>query len=323
MVPPVLPLLDSPTRINTPRDYFPGIAYIGFSFLPHPAYAGIENLMNPVYGLNITFTNILLADSSNLHDSDTTPQEYLLLHPHCTIQQQQSNSIFIGMNTTPINVHNFAHFGQTSFPKPTAIPQAVPTILSPAAAANTTTTTNALNQQCVAIFNQQTNILQQQSKMLTNLNQSKTSPQTLHPYIPMKFNTLANNRYTFNHTHCRTHTPAQLTLLHSANITPSRQMRYVIDNASYPASSFLTHNGTYFVFTNLGASSKEDFCSTINQCKDTTPYAFYEWYKNFWRTVHNTENTATHTHHALTQNALTHVDSPSATLTPTISLPHS
>eukprot|EP00536_Pseudo-nitzschia_multiseries_P014094 jgi/Psemu1/37525/gm1.37525_g len=57
---------------TTKRAYYPEIACIIFSFLSHPAYAGIEHLMNPAYGLNINFTDILLADGSNLHDSANT-----------------------------------------------------------------------------------------------------------------------------------------------------------------------------------------------------------------------------------------------------------
>eukprot|EP00536_Pseudo-nitzschia_multiseries_P011911 jgi/Psemu1/30471/gm1.30471_g len=301
-MPPVSPLPDSPTIIDTSHAYFPEIACIDFSFLPNPAYAGVEYLMSPIYG-NIKFTHILLADGSNLRDSNTTfpyLKDRLLKKvcdnafntqdkstialltdcftftapfdnskaskPLCTIRSLERamhfvtktncnttdiilyihinwSSIFINMNPTPINVHNFAHFGQTSFPKTHYHPS------SPS------------NQQFVALFNQQTtsNIVQQQSKMLTNLNQPKTSPQTLHRYIPMKFDTIANDRYTFSsHTHYRFHTPDQLTLLHDANITPPHQMSYVIDSA-YPASSFPKHYGTYFVLTNFGTSSEKNF----------------------------------------------------------------
>eukprot|EP00536_Pseudo-nitzschia_multiseries_P018039 jgi/Psemu1/53833/gm1.53833_g len=256
----------------TPRDYYPEIAHINFCFLPHPAYASIEHLMKSIYGPNIKFTDILLNDGSNLSDFVTTIpnlKNRLLENIHnnalgtrgsCSDNPPDWSSIFIGMDVSPINLHNFEHF---------------------AAAATATTTTNTLNQQFVALFNQLTIILQQQSKMLTNINQSRTSPQTLHPCIPMKFDTIANNcYYTFNHTHYRFHTPDQLNLLHNANITPPRQMRYII-NSTFPASSFFTRDGAYFVLNNLGASSKKNFRSTINWCKDTIPYALYEWCKTF------------------------------------------
>eukprot|EP00536_Pseudo-nitzschia_multiseries_P010464 jgi/Psemu1/26030/gm1.26030_g len=71
---------------TTPRAYYPEIAYINVSLLPHPAYAGIEHLMNPVYGLNINFTNILLADGSSLRDSATTItylKDHLLDNIYC------------------------------------------------------------------------------------------------------------------------------------------------------------------------------------------------------------------------------------------------
>eukprot|EP00536_Pseudo-nitzschia_multiseries_P008599 jgi/Psemu1/20795/gm1.20795_g len=261
-------------QVNTPCAYYPGI------------YTGIENLMNPIYGLNINFTNILRADASNLRDSPTMLVPYLknrLLENICnntfsaqgmlnitlltdhftltvsfdnskaskplhTIKSLECNMQFVTKTYhSTTNLMLFIHINwssifidmNTSFPKLTTIPQPVPTIANPAPATTTTTTTtttNTLNQQFY---------LQQESKMLTNVNQSKTSsPQTIHPYIPMKFDTIANDRYMFNHTYYRFHTPDQLTLLHDANITPPHQMRYVIYSAYYLASSFLTHNDT-------------------------------------------------------------------------------
>eukprot|EP00536_Pseudo-nitzschia_multiseries_P005219 jgi/Psemu1/11993/gm1.11993_g len=289
-----------------------------------PSQVSPPHLTNPIYGLNINFTNILLSDGSkNLSDSANTithrksklleniqnnnhafntphKTKIVLLtycftlaalfdkntkasKPICTINNLERAIIFIDMNVTPIDVHNFDHLGNTSSPKPTTIPPTIPTIPNPAAAAAAPPTTrNTSNQQFVALFNQQTNISQQQCKILTNLNQSKTGPQTLHPKVPMKSDTVANSQYTFNHTHYQYqyHTLDQLTLLHNANITPPHKMHYAIDIV-FPATSFLTHDGTYFILTNLGASSKKTFCSTINQCKDTTPYAFYEWYRTF------------------------------------------
>eukprot|EP00536_Pseudo-nitzschia_multiseries_P002594 jgi/Psemu1/5830/gm1.5830_g len=239
----VPPLDDTPpgtpgSQVKKNHDYYyPEIDYIDFSFLSHPAYTGIEHLMNPTYGLNIKFTEILLDDGFNLSDSiamipniknslilenicnnafntqDTSTIALLTncftltapfdnskaSKPLCTLNNLERTMQFFTKNTCstassltyvpPTGVHNFKHFGQTSFPKPTTIPHAIPTTPNPAAA-TTTTTTNASNQQFLSLFNQQTSILQQQSKMLTNLNQSKTSPQTLHPYIPMKFDTV-------------------------------------------------------------------------------------------------------------------------------------
>eukprot|EP00536_Pseudo-nitzschia_multiseries_P015147 jgi/Psemu1/41435/gm1.41435_g len=168
---------------------------------------GIENLMNPIYGLNINFINILFADGSNLHDSITmisclkeqlldnicinsfnTPDtaKIALLTNHFTLMVPFDNikrskpmhiinnlecaiHIFINMSITPISIHNFDLFAiLTSFPKPTTQPPAIPTVPNPAAAA-TAKTGNPLNQQFLALFNQQANILQHQSKLLTSL----------------------------------------------------------------------------------------------------------------------------------------------------------
>eukprot|EP00536_Pseudo-nitzschia_multiseries_P004300 jgi/Psemu1/9665/gm1.9665_g len=261
--------------------------------------AGIENLMSPVYGLNIRFTGIPFADGSNLLDSanmisslkewlldnictnffstpDTTTIALLVeclmlmvpfknskaskplrtinnlgraMHTKATCPHHNKDlalflnvnwtNIFIDMNATPINVHNFEVFGITSLPKPATQPPALPTLPNPA---TTKTTTTTLNQQFVALFNQQTNILQQQSKLLTNLTPSRTTPQTLHPYILLKFNTVANNQYTFTYTHYFYHTPGQPAIIQTQTSIHCTKCGKSLTPPSWsPASSLSTN----------------------------------------------------------------------------------
>eukprot|EP00536_Pseudo-nitzschia_multiseries_P004306 jgi/Psemu1/9690/gm1.9690_g len=127
-------------------------------------------------------------------------------------------------------------------------------------------------------------------------------PQTLPPDVTMKFDTIANEQYTFNHTHYHYHTLDQLTLLHDANITPPRKMRYVINN-TFLATSFLR---------TLVALSTDARRPPHTHSTNGTGYSRHT----------DTANTATHIH-ASTPHAHIHADSPLATLMQTISLPHS
>eukprot|EP00536_Pseudo-nitzschia_multiseries_P017282 jgi/Psemu1/50173/gm1.50173_g len=113
----------------------------------------------------------------------------------------------------------------------------------PPAAPATTPTPNTTSQQFINLFN-------------------NTAQQTIHPYVSLKFTSKTNNS---NHTHYQYLTPDSLSLIQDPSLAPLRQI-------------FLTRDITYFIFIDLGASSEKSFHSTVNKCKDTTPYAFYEWY---------------------------------------------
>eukprot|EP00536_Pseudo-nitzschia_multiseries_P011415 jgi/Psemu1/28834/gm1.28834_g len=168
-----------------PFDFLP--SWINFSFLPHPTYPGMECLMNPVYGLNIEFTNILAGNGSNHHNSSTTrisslkdtlidniclkafntPDKTTIMllallansnrRPLCALNNLERamqynltlflfvnwTTIFIDMNTTPIDIHNCN----------TIIPTVTP--INPAA------TPNAVTQKFINLFNCQDNSINQ------------------------------------------------------------------------------------------------------------------------------------------------------------------
>eukprot|EP00536_Pseudo-nitzschia_multiseries_P009770 jgi/Psemu1/24218/gm1.24218_g len=72
-----------------------------------------------------------------------------------------------------------------------------------------------------------------------SINKSRTTQQTIHPYVPLlKFTSEVNDCCNFNHTHYRYHTPpGHLSLILSPSHDPSRQMQYILNPST---DTFLT-----------------------------------------------------------------------------------
>eukprot|EP00536_Pseudo-nitzschia_multiseries_P003980 jgi/Psemu1/8949/gm1.8949_g len=71
-IPKHIPAMSTYTTLKPSPQKSPGSNTPTHVYYPEIAYISIENLMNPIYGIYINLTKIILADDSNLHDSVTT-----------------------------------------------------------------------------------------------------------------------------------------------------------------------------------------------------------------------------------------------------------